>query len=185
MSEFAMKRTCAECPWRRDVPTGRFPPERYQSLESTCRPGGLPVIFACHKSPVGEEKACAGFLLVHGEDNNRCRLAAIQGRWRPGEQEAAGPLYTSFDEMAAANGFVMTENNTQELIQKLTKEWSQARRNKDFVRSDEIREELARLGFDVIKHYHEKNPPRPPVIRDPGDQYGVWNFRDRPSKEKG
>lgn len=105
MSEFAMKRTCDECPWRRDVPVGKFPPERYQALEATCRPGGLPNIFACHRTPEGAERACAGFLLVHGADNNCCRLAAMSGKWVPGEQIATGPLYESFDEMARANGY--------------------------------------------------------------------------------
>lgn len=105
VSEFPMKRICDECPWRRDVPVGKFPPERYIVLEDTCRPGGLPAVFACHRSPEGKEKACAGFLIVHGLDNNRCRIAARDGAWKPGEQEAAWALYDNFDQMAKANGY--------------------------------------------------------------------------------
>jgi hypothetical protein len=110
---FAMKRTCDECPFRKDVPVGKFPPERYQALESTCREGGFPAMFACHKTLEGHEKACAGFLIVHGLDNNRCRIQAIMGAWTPGEQVATGPLYESFDEMARANGYYPKENNVR------------------------------------------------------------------------
>lgn len=102
---FDMPVTCNECPWRTDVPVGRFSASRYQALESTCRPGGLPAIFACHKSPEGQERACAGFLIVHGWDNNRCRLAALSGAWKPGSNTALAPLYASFDDLARANGY--------------------------------------------------------------------------------
>lgn len=102
---FAMQRTCAECPWRRDVPTGRFPPERYKDLEATCRPGGVPSIFACHKTEPGTHRACAGFLIVHGHDNNTARVAAMGGAFDPTTITAAAPLYGSFDEMARANGY--------------------------------------------------------------------------------
>ncbi|HEY0206492.1 MAG TPA: DUF6283 family protein [Acetobacteraceae bacterium] len=102
---YAMQRTCAECPWRRDVAPGRFPAERFKELEATCRPGGLPGVFACHKSAPGEEQACAGFLLVCGHDNNLVRIAANAGFFDPDSIQAAGPLYASFDEMARANGY--------------------------------------------------------------------------------
>jgi hypothetical protein len=105
MTPFAMKLTCTECPWRRDVAVGRFPPERYAALRETCEPGGLPMVFACHKTPEGEERACAGFLLVHGADNNRVRLAMMQGAYDPSEVRASAPLYDDFAEMARANGY--------------------------------------------------------------------------------
>jgi Family of unknown function (DUF6283) len=104
-TRFAAPVTCNECPWLRSARPGRFPPERYAALEPTCRGGGLPSIFACHKSPEGEEFACAGFLLVCGWENNRVRMAAIQGRYDPREVRATGPLFGSFDEMARSNGY--------------------------------------------------------------------------------
>lgn len=100
-----MKRTCAECPWKRSSSSGKFLPEQYEALTSTCEPGGLPGVFACHMTPAGEERACAGFLIVHGADNNRVRIAMIAGAWSPGDSTADGPLYGSFAEMSCANGF--------------------------------------------------------------------------------
>ncbi len=101
-----MTRTCAECPWRRDVAPGRFPPERYEALLSTCKPGGMPkAMFACHKSSEGQEKACAGMLLVEGPNLNSVRLAVALGKIDPHEVTAAGPLYENFREMAKANGY--------------------------------------------------------------------------------
>ena len=102
---FAMQRTCQECPWLRDVPPGKFPPERYQAMEASCRPGGLPSVFGCHKTPEGKEQACAGFLIVHGHDNNRVRIAERHGWVDLDSIQATGPLYASFDEMARANGY--------------------------------------------------------------------------------
>ena len=102
---FAMLRTCAECPWKRDVPVGKFPPERYEALRHTCREGGIRPVFACHMSPEGGERACAGMLLVHGTDNNLVRVAILQGRLDLGAVRADGPLYGSFHEMARANGY--------------------------------------------------------------------------------
>ena len=102
---FAVKRTCPECPWLRAATLGKFPPGRYAALEATCRPGGLPSVFGCHMTPEGGERACAGFLLVCGRDNNRVRVAMIRGAFNPAAIEATGPLYDSFDEMAAANGY--------------------------------------------------------------------------------
>jgi hypothetical protein len=62
-------------------------------------------MFACHMTPEGEEKACAGFLLVHGHDNNLVRLAVMQGRLDLSQVRADGELYESFDELALANGY--------------------------------------------------------------------------------
>lgn len=101
---FMVRRTCPECPWRRDVPPGRFPPERFRALADTCKPGGLRPMFACHLSPEGAERACAGFVLVAGPDANSVRLAAARGRFRPGEVSTDAPLFGSYREMAEANG---------------------------------------------------------------------------------
>lgn len=101
---FHMTRTCSQCPWRRDVPTGRFPPERYRALRKTCQQG-FNRVFACHKSPEGGEFACAGYLMVAGDNNFRIRIARSKRLYDPDELVATGPLYKSFAEMARANGY--------------------------------------------------------------------------------
>jgi hypothetical protein len=103
---FAIKIQCDECPWRRDVPVGRFAPSRYRALAATCKQGWPPgPIFACHKTPEGKEQACVGFLLLNGRNNIGVRIAASQHRFNPGELRAVGPLYDGFREMCVANGF--------------------------------------------------------------------------------
>lgn len=100
---FRMRRTCDECPWRKDVPVGRFAPERFVQLRKTVEQGFGP-LFACHKTHEGSDETCVGYLLVDGENNFNVRFAASQGRLHFEELEAAGPLYESFEEMARANG---------------------------------------------------------------------------------
>lgn len=102
---FRRTETCAECPWLKDTPVSRFPPERYQQLRSTCEQG-FNNLFACHKTAEGHETVCVGYLLVDGLNNFRVRLAVIQGQYDPRKLKASGPLYASYREMAAANGYV-------------------------------------------------------------------------------
>ncbi|GBF17407.1 hypothetical protein Br6_04813 [Rhodococcus sp. Br-6] len=102
------RRPCAECPWRRDVPAGKFTSERYDALAATSGGPGCeaPVsapMFACHKTAEGAEQACAGWLAVAGGDHLGVRVAVIQGRLDPAvlePGEAWPPLFGSFDEMA-------------------------------------------------------------------------------------
>lgn len=93
---------CAECPWRRDVPPGKFPPERFRALADCAYDMGRQV-FACHMSKEGEEFACAGFLLQSAAHNLSVRLALARGDFR---QDVNSPyvLYATYREMAAANG---------------------------------------------------------------------------------
>ena len=108
LSDFAMTRTCRECPWKRSTPLGKFPPARYKALAETAnRSSSLTFrqpVFACHMSPEGGEKACAGFMLVVGFDNINVRLAGARKQFDMREIQADGELYESFDEMARANG---------------------------------------------------------------------------------
>lgn len=101
-------RPCRNCPWRRDSPAGEFPVERYAALRATTgQPGneaGLHApMFACHKSPNGRDRACAGWLAVAGSNHLGIRLAAALGRL-PGtalQPDQDWPdLFDSFDEMA-------------------------------------------------------------------------------------
>jgi hypothetical protein len=104
MTEFCMRRPCAECPWRRDVEPGKFPPARFRALAHTAMEGGLRPLFACHLSPPGAERTCAGFLLVVAWDSNAVRYANIQGHYRPEDVTNDAPLFETYREMAVANG---------------------------------------------------------------------------------
>ncbi|PWI20548.1 hypothetical protein DI272_19120 [Streptomyces sp. Act143] len=61
-------------------------------------------MFACHKSPEGREKACAGWLASVGHAHIGVRVAVAQHRL-PREALAPGedwpPLFASYTEMAA------------------------------------------------------------------------------------
>jgi len=96
--EYARK-PCPECPWRRDVEPGRFTAERFRALAHTAYDMSMH-IFACHKSPEGREFACAGFLLRSSAHNMSVRLA----RQNFEDVISPWPLYTSYRELAVANG---------------------------------------------------------------------------------
>ncbi len=95
--------TCEECPWRKDIEPGRFPPERFVALRRTAQQG-FNTIFACHKTAEGRETTCVGYLLVAGQNNFTIRLASATGDFDHTKLKATGPLYSSFEEMAKANG---------------------------------------------------------------------------------
>lgn len=102
---FSATSTCGECPWRKDVPTGRFPPERFEALRSSVTQGVGEKMFGCHKSPEGEEFACVGYLMSKESLNNfQVRIALAQGRFDPDKLRAKAPLYESFEAMLRANG---------------------------------------------------------------------------------
>lgn len=102
MPKAHQKTPCAECPWRRDVPTGRFEAERYRALAKTAYDVSL-TQFACHKSPKRGEFACAGFLLRGADHNLAVRFSVAKGDY--GDVSDGGyPLYENYREMAEANG---------------------------------------------------------------------------------
>jgi hypothetical protein len=105
-NEFGMRRTCPECPWLLSSAPGKFPPERYIDLADTCKPGGIPrALFACHMTPEENTRACAGMMIVCGDDApNMLRLLWARRLIDPSNVEASGPLYPSYRAMAAANG---------------------------------------------------------------------------------
>lgn len=76
-----VKRPCDECPWRKDAKQGRFEQERWAALAASSAdergfgPEFDAPLFACHKSPEGGERACAGWLAVEGANHPRVRLA--------------------------------------------------------------------------------------------------------------
>jgi hypothetical protein len=93
------KAPCAECPWRTDVRTGKFPPERFIALANTAHDlSGR--VFACHMSKEGGEFACAGFVLQQAAHNMACRMA----RMPFDDVTSQHPLFETYREMAIANG---------------------------------------------------------------------------------
>lgn len=79
------KEPCAECPWRRDVPSGQFSRRRYEAMAETTGERGKEAaldapIFACHKSLEGQRMPCAGWLASVGADSLAVRLAVAMGR---------------------------------------------------------------------------------------------------------
>lgn len=105
-------RPCDRCPWRRDVSPGEFPACNYEALRVTAetsdgQPGPFDPMFACHKTPEGGERACAGWLAAVGRQHIGVRLAVAMRRL---PVEALDPgkdwpeLYASYEEMAAVQG---------------------------------------------------------------------------------
>lgn len=98
------RKPCNECPWRTDVPTHRFKPERYRNLASSAEDLSF-ILFACHKTNDGKEVACAGFLLRGATHNMAVRLARSRGDLKDGDVSDGGyPLFENYRAMAVANG---------------------------------------------------------------------------------
>jgi hypothetical protein len=104
MSTFpARKAPCAECPWRKDVPPGKFPPERYLALAGTAYDMAKNV-FACHMSKDEKPAACAGYLSRSADHNLSVRLAYMQGQLEPMDRSGGLALYDDYRALAVANG---------------------------------------------------------------------------------
>lgn len=80
-----VKRPCDECPWRKDCEPGRFERERWEALAASSAdergmgPEVTGSLFACHKTPEGSERACAGWLAVEGINHPLVRLDVMTG----------------------------------------------------------------------------------------------------------
>lgn len=98
MSLPAARKPCGECPWRKDVKPGQFPPERFIALAGTAYDMSVRV-FVCHKSVDGREFACAGYV-ARFEHSLALRLARID----PATVSCDVPLHETYREMAIANG---------------------------------------------------------------------------------
>lgn len=101
---------CNECPWRRDAVPGQFCRSRFDALAATAgEPGNEAALnspmFACHKSPHGNEEACAGWLATAGVNHLGVRLAVVTNRLEPSVLEPGPdwpPLFETYAEMADA-----------------------------------------------------------------------------------
>lgn len=98
------KEPCPQCPWRKDVPTGVFPPKAFQTSAPTAYDAAMST-FACHMSGAKMPATCAGFLMRHAENNLGVRLGLAKDRIELERVTDGGlPLYESYREMAIANG---------------------------------------------------------------------------------
>jgi len=94
---------CAQCPWRKDVPTGVFPAEAYRLSAPTAYDAAMST-FACHMKG-RKAVTCAGFMMRHSENNLAVRLNQTTGRVDLRKVTDGGfPLYRSYTDMAVANG---------------------------------------------------------------------------------
>jgi hypothetical protein len=110
LTTWQMHKQCAECPWRRDVAPGQFPPARYEALRGSVEQG-WGRLFACHKTPEEDKRACVGYVLnqistVGGPQNFNLRRLLSSKRIVPEQMTLVGPQYDNYDEMAEANGLV-------------------------------------------------------------------------------
>lgn len=99
----APRRPCAECPWRPDVPTGRFSQESFRRLAGTSYDVAR-TVFACHMSAEGKPMMCAGFLARGAGHNLTVRLAYARGDLQFLDRAEGVELYSSYRAMAVANG---------------------------------------------------------------------------------
>lgn len=118
---FRLKSPCDECPWRRDTPIGRFPPSKFEELQSTVAQDFGSGFFACHKTAEDDDMddpaVCAGYLLGDGVRNIHVRLAAVTGRLDLRSVRSQVPLYETFAEMAEANGCHVRRDAFGEVVQ--------------------------------------------------------------------
>lgn len=120
-SELAHRKApCNECPWRKDVPVGRFSLTRFEEMRQTSTQpdahdheamiraaAGEQELFGCHKGDpaTGEDLACAGWLAVEGHQNLAVRLDVALGRLPAAvlqSDERWPELYESYDAMVEA-----------------------------------------------------------------------------------
>jgi hypothetical protein len=106
MMKYYQLRPCAECPWRRDVPTGKFPATRFRHMAKTAYDLAL-VQFGCHML---ENVGCAGFALRGATHNLGARLALHDGGLALSRIGDGGyPLYDDYRAMAVANGVALND----------------------------------------------------------------------------
>lgn len=94
---------CSQCPWRTDVPPGKFPPARFIALADSAYDMNM-TQFACHESQERKEVGCAGFLLVGAAHNLGVRCRIRSGTIDLDAVSSDYPLFQSYRAMAIANG---------------------------------------------------------------------------------
>lgn len=103
------KRQCEKCPWKvttdpTEIPNG-YSEDRHRDLVGTiAEPGRLVVgtlrVMACHESPVGDERICAGWVMHQlGPGNNLAlRMQAMTGQLDVAGVELVGEQHDRFED---------------------------------------------------------------------------------------
>lgn len=99
----AHKRPCGDCPWRRDAPTGHFPPEAFQRLAPSAYDMDR-MLFQCHDTTPDKPVVCAGFLERGATHNLTIRLAYMRDEIVPMDRSGGEDLFDDYREMAITNG---------------------------------------------------------------------------------
>lgn len=104
-TKFTYSRTpCAECPWRKDRPTGVFPAKAFRHSAATCADMAM-TTFACHVSGQRKPTTCAGFLLSEDAPHNMIlRLKERAGSYDHRQVSSPVELFPTYADMAIANG---------------------------------------------------------------------------------
>lgn len=108
MSGWQVNKQCKDCPWRKDVPVGKFSHARFKALRGSVEQGFSPM-FACHASQESDKKACVGYVInqvyatENGPENFHLRMALARQKIDPERMMLTGPQYLSYDEMVEAN----------------------------------------------------------------------------------
>ena len=104
MTDFPHRKSpCAECPWRTDVPLGKFTPARFRALAPTAYDMARS-IFACHMAKDAKPFACAGFLLRSARHNLTVRMAIAREAFKMDVVDGGHALFPTYRAMAIANG---------------------------------------------------------------------------------
>jgi hypothetical protein len=101
-----MRLPCPQCPWRKDIPAGVFPPDAFRHSAKTCEDMSL-TTFACHMAGKASPKTCAGFLRsTDAEHNLAMRIQTARGEYDPRQlnRDQRVPTFATYAEMAVANG---------------------------------------------------------------------------------
>jgi hypothetical protein len=108
LTSWQMHKQCENCPWRRDAPPGEFTLERFEALRCSVEQG-FGRLFACHKTPEEDKRACVGYVMNQlreggrGPQNFNLRKLLSSGLIDPDQMTLVGPQYDNYDEMVEAN----------------------------------------------------------------------------------
>jgi len=102
---------CAQCPWRRDLPTKVFPAEAFRH-SARCAEDLAMTTFACHMTGTKRPATCAGFILSDDAPHNlMLRMKAHSGAldFRNVKPLPGVETFRTYSDMAVANGVKLND----------------------------------------------------------------------------